>query len=196
LCLENKLGTLCLQGPPGPEEVERLIAGDLKGALARIATTEDPSPPVQKLLDCIETLQGFNQAGLDHGGKLFLLLPCEVSEGAWTVAQLLIHKEGGGARRERSETEGCRLVLVSEFSELGWVRAEVLVAGREVRVRLLSGSGESAHRLREQMPLLVENLRKQGYSVGEAICDTLDPSQLKSSVLRELAGAESFSVMA
>jgi hypothetical protein len=197
--LESRLCTLCRQGRQTPDEVDRLLSGDLKGLLARMVHEEEVAPPmVERLFKLIETLQWFNHGSLDQAGKLFLLLPCQVSDGFWTVAQLLIHKEEEGSSTSRSKAKACRIVFLAEFSNLGWVRAEVTVEGKEVRMGFLSGSADSATLLQRQLPVLIGNLKSQGFQVRDARCGMLDPDLLKHSMIHELTGVgtDSFSTFA
>lgn len=199
MSLESRLRGLSLQGRQTRDEVNRLVSGDLKGLLAGMVNTEDgASPGVERLFKLIETLQWFNHGSLDQTGKLFLLLPCQISDGFWTVAQLLIQKEEESPSKGQRKARACRIVLLSEFSSLGWVRAEVMVEGKEVRIGFLAGSAESISRLQEHLPVLIGNLKDQGFRVSEAGCDTLDPDLLKHSMVPELTGAgtDSFSTFA
>jgi hypothetical protein len=199
LCLESRLRALCQQGQQTQEEVDRLVAGDLKGLLARMVSREEVvSPLMEKLFRVIETIQWFNHESLDQACKLFFLLPCQVSDGSWTVAQLLIQREESRTSRNGKNAGGCRVVLVSEFSNLGWVRAEVTVNGKAVGIGFLAESTESAALLQEHLPVLIGNLKARGFQVDQAMCDTLDPDLLKCSMVHELTGvgAHSFSALA
>jgi hypothetical protein len=196
LCLEARLRSLCLRGRPSAEEVDRLTAGDLKGLLAKMMNGGEAVPPMAgNLHRVLEHLQWFNHGSLDQEGKMFLLLPCLASDGSWTVAQLLIAREGKGGSGERRSAEGCRVVWVSEFSNLGWVRAEATVQGKGVGIGFLSGRAESASLLQEHLPVLIGILEAQGFHVGQARCGTLAPEILKCSIVQELTGvgAPSFS---
>jgi len=198
LCLESKLRGLALQGRQTAGEVSRLVSGDLKGLLAGMLHQEDgASAGVERLFTLIETLQWFNHGSLDQAGKLFLLIPCQDSDGFWTVAQLLIHTEEASRSKGGKKAKACRMVFVAEFSNLGWVRAEVTLEDKEVSLRFLSGRADSTHRLKDQLPVLIGRVKERGFEVSDARCDTLDPDLLKHSMAQELAevGAPSFSVL-
>lgn len=189
MALESRLRALSLQGRQTPENVNRIVSEDLKGLLSRMVEKQDGAYPLmERLLNVIETLQWFNHGSLDQAGKLFLLLPCQVSDGFWSVAQLLIQKEEENFSRGRGKGKPCRIVFLAEFSILGWVRAEVRVEGKEVRIGLLAGSAESSGRLRDHLPVLIGTLKDQGFRVSEARCDTLEPDLLKRSMVQELTG--------
>lgn len=202
LCLENRLRGLVLQGRQNVDEVNRLVSGDLKGLLARtlhqLHQEDGASPMVERLFSLIENLQWFNHGSLDQAGKLFLLLPCQGPDDFWTVAQLLIQKEEGGFSKGLKRAKACRMVFLSEFSNLGWVRGEIRVEGEEVRLRFLTGSADSTCRLEGQLPVLIGHLKERGFRVSALSCGTLDPDLLKHTMVQELTavGAASFSAFA
>jgi flagellar hook-length control protein FliK len=86
------------------------------------------------------------------------------------------------------------VVFLSEFSSLGWIRAEIMVEGKEVHVEFTAAMAESTNRLREQLPILIENLKGQGFHVGQTRVTTLDPELLKHSMAQELRGAGAHSI--
>lgn len=189
ISLESRLRVLCLQGRQTSDEVNQLVAEDLKGLLVRIMDEkEGASPMLERLLKVTETLQWFNHGSLAQGGKLFLLLPCQDPEGFWTVAQLMIQKEEESPSKGQRKTRACRVVFLSEFSNLGWVRTEVMVHNKEVRIGFVAASAETMTRLQEHLPLLIGNLVDRGYQVNETSCDTLDQELLKHSMAQELKG--------
>lgn len=198
LCLENKLRGLALQGRQPAGEVSRVVSRDLKGLLAGMLHQEDgTSLGVERLFTLIETLQWFNHGSVEQAGKLFLLIPCRDSDGFWTVAQLLIQKEEGSRSKAGKKAKACRMVFVAEFSNLGWVRAEVTLKDKEISLRFLSGRADSTHRLQGQLPVLIGRVKDRGFEVRDAWCDTFDPDLLKHSMAQELAdvGARSLSVL-
>lgn len=196
MSLESRLRALSLQEGQTPDEVNRHVSQDLKGLLARMTNKEEGQLPVmERLYNFIESLQWFNHGSLNQAGKLFLLLPCQSPEGFWTVAQLLIQKEQEKPSTGQRNARTCRVVFLAEFSSLGWVRAEMMVEGKEVHMEFIAASAESTNRLQAQLPVLIENLKGQGFRVSEARVNTLDPDLLKHSMVQELTGvgAHSFS---
>lgn len=194
LLWENKLRALCIQGRAGPDNLNHLVAGDLKGLLARMARKEQGAfPLIERLLNTIENLQWMNHQGLSQAGKIFLLIPFLFFGGRWTVAQLLIQKEQEESSKERGKGKSCRVVVLAELPGLGRVRAELTIERKEVRILFQTESARSQSRLLELLPSLSERLQERGFRIREASCEVRDPDFLRQSMVHELAGMGAYS---
>lgn len=199
LAWESKLRGLALQNRLESEDLRRAAAGDLKGALAGMLKKEDTaSPAAERLLKVIETLQWVNWGSLTQTGKLLLLIPCQFSDGSWTVAELLIQKEPRDSCRDSEEGKPCRIVLTAQLETLGWVRAEATIEDKEVGILFLAESAESLRRIEDRLEALLESLRERGFRVGRARCEILAEERLSRSLVHELnaVGPQGFSAFA
>jgi hypothetical protein len=186
---ENKLRGLCMQGGAGPDDVNRLVADDLKGLLARMMSKEEESfPLIGRLLKVIENLQWCNHQGLSLTGKIFLLIPFRFSEGFWSVVQLLIQKEPEENSKGSRKGKACRVVLLTDLPSLGRVRVELAIEKKDVRIALQAESDRSGNRLRDLLPSLSMRLQEKGFRVREATCEVRDPDFLGQSLVHELSG--------
>ena len=194
LLWENKLRALCIQGRAGPDNLNHLVAGDLKGLLAGMARKEQGAfPLIERLLNTIENLQWMNHQGLSQAGKIFLLIPFLFFGGRRTVAQLLIQKEQEESSKEGGKGKSCRVVVLAELPGLGRVRAELTIERKDVRIAFQAGNARSQSRLLELLPSLSERLQERGFRIREASCEVRDPDFLRQSMVHELAGMGAYS---
>jgi hypothetical protein len=190
LVWENKLRVLCLQGRGSAEDLNRVVAGDLKGALARMVKKEQAAAPlIERLLNVIESMQCFNSGIANQSGKLLFLIPCQFPDGFWTVAQLVVQNRQDGTRKGSGKGRSCRIVLFVQLERLGFVRAEMAIQDKEVRIAFLSESPQSRSRLEAHLHVLIDRLQDRGFRVGEATCEVGDRDLLRKSLVLELADA-------
>lgn len=199
LAWENKLRVLSMQGRWSAEDLNRLVAGDLKGALARMVKKEQgASPLIERLLNVIESVQCFNSGIANQTGKLLFLIPCQFPDGFWTVAQLMVQNEQDETGKGSGKGRSCRIVLFVQLERLGFVRAEMVIQNKEVRIAFLSESPQARSWLQAHLPALIDRLQDRGFRVGEATCEVGDQDVLRKSLVLELAdvGDRSFSTFA
>lgn len=187
LLWESKLKTLALKNGLTSEAFNRLVEGDTKGLLARLARKEEGQLPViGRLLQVIEDLQWLNRESVCQSGKVFLLIPLVFSQSHWTVAQLLLQGEHGEARQGSGKGRRFRIVLLAELPGLGDMRAEMMVQAREVSIVFFTVNTEVAGRVREALPVLIRGFQDHGFTVGEARCEVRDRGSLRQSPVYEL----------
>jgi hypothetical protein len=196
LAWENKLRQAFAQGRQSAEDLNRLASGDLKGALARLMNKEEGcSPLIGRLLNVIESLQWLNFGSVNQTGNLLFLIPCQFSGGFWTVVQVLIQKEQDETHKDRGKGRSCRVVLSAQLESLGYVRAELAMEDKEVKVAFLLESAQSRSRLQAHLPDLINSLQDRGFHVREARCEVGEKDVVRQSLVHDLAdlGAHSFS---
>jgi hypothetical protein len=177
------------------ELVERLLEKDLKGMLLRRAALEgDTESLPARLASILEQIQLLNCRGLDQEGKIFLPLPFRLQDGAFTMGQLLIRvpeREGG---RARGGQEGIyRISLLLEMSELGPVRADLVISGRRIEGRFLVTARSTRTLLEEHLPALFDKLKDKGFTVGPWGCIIKEASIVLKPLLMEMAPDEDHS---
>lgn len=143
---------------------------------------------MERLLSVIETLQWFNCGSVTQSGKLLFLIPCRFPDGSWTVAELLIQKEPDETREDSGKAKTGRIVLTAQLEGLGWVRAELALENKDIRMAFLSESTPSKSRIESRLPFLIETLQGRGFRVGEAKCEVGDRDRLRHSFVHDLSG--------
>jgi hypothetical protein len=196
LAWENKLRHAFAQGRQSGSDLNRLTAGDLKGALARMMNKEEGcSPLIGRLFNVIESLQWLNHGSMNQTGNLLFLIPCQFSGGFWTVAQVLIQKEQDEAHKDRGKGRSCRVVLSAQLESLGYVRAELAMENKEISVAFLLESAQSKSRVQAHLPDLINRLQDRGFRVSEARCEVGERDVVRQSLVHDIAdlGVHSFS---
>jgi len=131
---------------------------DLKARLLRAEGQLEPGKAcsaVERALAGLETEQLFNLARgrCDEGWLVSFPISDGDVRGTWTTAHLLHRSESDGV--EEGSKDGYahreRFVLGVEFSKLGPVRAEFLMTGQEVKLRLVADRSKTASVMRRRL---------------------------------------------
>ena len=165
-------------------------AGDLKGLLLGLLTeTGSPREGVERLLAGKELEQMVNLARRQSGEGFHWSLPVADGSG-WTTATLLVHEEQEQGQAG-GDKEATRITVGVSFSRLGPVRADLLLVGGELTVRVAASRGATLRKLVERREELSAVLALSGLAVHLAIVPgaeedvSMDREALDVSLLRD-----------
>jgi hypothetical protein len=182
----------------GGQPLERLLKGDLKGILSKLLShvTEDAAD-LKRLVKAIENLQLFNRMTLEQQRTLFLPIPLQFQDGLLSVGQLLIYlpqagEEGSTESKERrgEKRDEVRVSLLLQLSNLGPIRADISLRGKEISGRFLLSSEEALSLVRDRLSTFTRSLIKKGFSILKLECRFEDPEVVKRPLFTHIFEAE------
>jgi len=184
--LEKKIG--------GAITLDKLIQRDLKGLTSRfLALKEEGGGFLKKFVSVIKNIQLLNQLGLEQDRKIFLPIPMQFPDGLFTLGQLLIHlpqKEKDSDTRKRIDKNLFRITFLLELSNLGPLRTDLTVHGKEIKGRFLITKEEGILLIKNNIPFLINKLKDNGFTVCSIECHLKDPEIVKQSLIREIIQEE------
>jgi len=186
ILLEKKIG--------GAANLDKLIQKDLKGLASRfLALKEEDGGFLKRFVSAIKNIQLLNHLGLEHDRKIFLPIPMQFPDGLFTLGQLLIHlpqKEKDSDTRKRIDKNPFRITFLLELSNLGPLRADLSIKGKEIGGRFLITKEEIKLLIKNNIPSLINKLKDKGFTVSSIECHLKDPEMVKQSLIREIIHQE------
>lgn len=176
--------------------IDRLIDTDLKALAMRFLESNklemgeaDNSVlmcKVVRFLETLEQLQLFNCNALEHKGKLLLTVPMFWDQQADNLQLLIGLQEENVSEKDAERSAGTlSLSLFLNMSKLGPVRADALVAGKQIRVVfLVSGEDVRTFFLEEEQQLR-SGLERHGFFAAHITCRVQDRIVLEHTSLVE-----------
>ncbi len=192
---ETKLKRALLAAKGRDPEPDHLIAGDLKGLLARhLGTERKGGSSLKRLFSAIEALQIFNGAGEQEQPKsLFIPVPLRWPDGFFSTGQLLIRLQPEGderARRKGGRNRPFTMVFMLELSRLGPLRADFMLRGRELTGSFLVASRQVRALIEENIPSFVHRMEEMGYRVSHLSCCIKEREVVAKPLIKELIEEE------
>lgn len=184
----------------GRDSLSRLLEGDLKGQVSRLLSRGDEKGMVLKrLVSVIEHLQLLNHLEGPQDKKVFLPVPMQFFDGQFAVGQLMIQvprKWKGDQHHGR--TGALRVSFLLELSQLGPLRADFVITGKEIRGTFLLAGKNAKAIVQKNIPAFVSRVRQRGFSVNSMECLVKDQEILGESILKEMiqGGGHSISLVA
>ncbi len=195
---EKKLKEISFQKQIGTEDFNKLIGKDLKGLGSRLLfQNAEKQVLLNRFVSAIKNIQLLNHLSLEQDNKIFLPIPIQFSDGLFTVGQLLIHirqqqkDEDGKEKRDRSFY---RISFLLEFSNLGPLRADLTIRGKEIDGRFLLSKEEGKLIVERNLPSLIKNLTARGFSINHMECHLKEAETVKHSLLKEIIQEEDCSI--
>lgn len=183
--------TLQLISETAPQlQASNLLEHDLKALLAKLmGPGTEGSSHLQKLQSVIEKIQLLSREGLEQGGKIYIPLPVQLSDGFFSVAELLLQlpsweeaqREGG-----KPVDEAFRATLLLNMSRLGPVRAEFVLRGETIEGMFLVAEHKTKEILEKSLYLLMDALADRGFMLQQVGCFVRDPETVTQSLLQEI----------
>jgi len=178
----------------GAANLDKLIQGDLKGLASRlVALKEEDGIFLKRFVSTIKNIQLLNHLGLEQDRKIFIPIPIQFADGLFTLGQLLIHlpqKEKDSDTRKRIDKNPFRITFLLELSNLGPLRADLSIKGKEIGGRFLITKEEIKLLIKNNIPSLINRLKDKGFTVSSIECHLKDPEMVKQSLIREIIREE------
>lgn len=193
LSWEGKLRKAALTRTIGRDNLNKLIEGDLKGLASRFLALKGENGVLKDVLErfvsTIKNIQLLNHLGLEQERKIFLPIPIQFSNGLFTVGQLLIHipqKGKDGDTKQGIDKKFFRITFLLELSNLGPLRADLNIKGKEIGGRFLLTKEEAKLLIEKSIPIFISRLKEKGFSVRSMECHLKDPETVKQSLIEEI----------
>jgi len=184
--LEKKIG--------GAADLNKLIQSDLKGSISRfLVLTDEEGGFLKRFVSAIKNIQLLDKFGLEQDRKIFLPIPMQFPDGFFTLGQLLIHlpqMEKDSDTRKRIDENPFRITFLLELSNLGPLRADLVINGKEIKGRFLIAKEEVKLFIKNNIPSLINKLKDKGFTVRSIECHCKDPEIVKQSLIREIIQEE------
>jgi len=168
------LGTLVSKKIGGAANLDKLMQGDLKGLVSRlVALNEKKGTPLKRFVS--------------------IPIPIQFPDGLFTLGQLLIHlgqKEKNGNTRKKIDENPVRITFLLELSNLGPLRADLSIKGKEIRGTFLITKDEIKFFIKNNIPSLINKLKGKGFTVSSIECHLKDPEIVKQSLVEEIIHQE------
>jgi len=143
--------------------INELITGDLKGLGSKIISLmEGQNDLFKSFVSTIKNFQLLNQLGLEQERKIFIPIPFQFPDGLFTTGQLLIHlhekKDSDGKEKDK---DFFRISFLLEMSNLGPLRADLVVRQKQINGRFLIVEEEAKNIIEKQLPSLIKTLEER-----------------------------------
>jgi hypothetical protein len=176
-------------------DINKLITGDLKGLASKIVfLMEGQDDLFEKFVSTIKNIQILNQLGFEQERKFFIPIPLQFPDGLFTMGQLLIHlnedkkKDGDGGKKEKNFF---RISFLLEMSNLGPLRADLVVRQKEINGRFLIVEKKAKNIIDKQLPSLKKTLEKKGFVISHFDCHIKETVDIKDTLIKEIIHEES-----
>jgi len=194
LLWERKLRDMLGRGRLRENEMQRMLATDLKAALCRsIAARPDPDHRLLTLLRCIENIQLFNrpQSGTAAERHIFIPLPLQAAPGQMPMSQLLLRVPGEKSPRGGDAGgRGFSMTFLLNLSRLGPIRIDAAVFAKRVNCRFLTVREDVRREILEQAKTLARALEGRGFVFQNLACRVRPVETVARSLLAEYVGGE------
>jgi hypothetical protein len=170
--------------------IQKLLAGDLKGLISKFITSSAREDELfNKFVSMIKNVQLLNHFGFEQDGKIFIPLPLQFSDGYFTVGQLLIQLDQYNNNRRKKKEKGndfFRISFLLELSNLGPLRADLAVQGEQISGRFLSVKEETKDVIEKNLPSFIAAFSKRGFSILHLECHLKEPKQVNDNLIKEI----------
>lgn len=195
---EAKLNELLTLKTYRHADIKRLLTGDIKGLLSKfIASNSSENELFSRLVSLIKNVQLLNHFGFEQDGKIFIPLPLQLSDGYFTVGQLLIQLgqyKDEEPRRKTKENGLFRISFLLELSNLGPVRADLAVRDKQITGRFLTVKEETKYVIEKNLPSFTEAFKKRGFSIFHLECHIQELKRVGDHLIREIIRKESCNI--
>jgi len=183
--------TLQLISETAPQlQAPNLLEHDLKVLLSKLMGPEAAgNSHLEKLQHVIEKIQLLSREGLEQGGKIYIPLPVQLSDGFFSVAELLLQLPSWEEeQREGGEPDGeaFRATLLLNMSRMGPVRAEFVLRGETIEGMFLVAEHKTKEILEKSLYLLMGALAGRGFIIQQVGCFVREPETVTQSLLQEI----------
>jgi hypothetical protein len=176
-------------------DIKRLLDGDLKGLISKIiASADGENHLLNQFISVIKNIQLLNLYGLEQDGKIFIPLPLNLSDGYYTVGQLLIQlgRYKNDEQKEKEKDNGFfRISFLLELSNLGPLRADLAVRGEQITGRFLTVKEETKSIIEKNLPSFIAALKNRGFSMLHLECHIKEPKLVNDTLIKEIIREES-----
>ena len=194
LSWEAKLRKAVLNKTISGDNLSKLIEGDLKGQASRfLAFGEEKGVLLKRFVSTMKNIQLLNKFGLEQDRKILLPIPIQFPNGLFTVGQLLIRlpQEGDDEnRKQRSDKNPFRITFLLELSNLGPLRVDLSIKGKEIEGKFLLTREEAKLLIEKSIPVFVSRMKEKGFSIRSIECHLKDPEIVTESLIKEIIQEE------
>lgn len=199
LSWEAKLKKMLLTGEKfGGRLLANTLEGDLKGLASKaLGEGEEAGTLLKRFVSTIENFQILNHLSLEQDKKIFLPIPMQFPDGLFTLGQLLIHLPQDGEEGPSKQKKGkdvCRITFLLELSNIGPLRADLAIQGKEIEGKFLVASEETKQMIEKSLPFFINRLRDLGFTVKYLECFLQEPRTVTESLLKEIVQEEGHSI--
>ncbi len=197
---EANLIKILLEKFVAKESLEQLVENDLKGLLTKILMKNEKGDiHLKRLQIALKNIQLLNQHGMKQDGKIFLPIPIQFPEGAFTVGQLVLQfppwdEESSEDRQDKDKDKTYNISFAIELSRLGPLRIEFLMQGKSVQGKFLIAEKRAKNIIEGALPAFVNILKEKGYAPEAVKCFLEDPAVIRRSLISEVFHVEDSSL--
>jgi hypothetical protein len=174
--------------------IDELITGDLKGLGSKfISLMEGQNDLFEKFVSTIKNIQLLNHLGPEQERKIFIPIPFQFPDGLFTIGQLLIHLHGNKKQNsdgKEKDKDFFRISFLLEMSNLGPVRADLVVRQKQINGRFLIVEEKTKNIIEKQLPSLIKTLEKKGFVIPHFDCHMKEPVEIKDTLIKEIVHKE------
>jgi Flagellar hook-length control protein FliK len=177
--------------------INELITSDLKGLGSKILSVmEGQNDLFEKFISTIKNVQLLNQLGLEQERKIFIPFPLQFPDNFFSMGQLLIHlnenkKDDDGKGNNK---DLFRISFLLEMSNLGPLRADLVVRQKQINGRFLIVEEEAKIIIEKQLPSLIKTLENKGFVIPNFECQMKKPFEIKDSLIKEIIHKENHNI--
>lgn len=195
---EAKLKKIFVQKVINEDNFNKLIAGDLKGLGSKfLGFKGEHEVLLNRFVSVIKNIQLLNCFGLEQEGKIFLPIPIRFPDGFFTVGQLLIQlhqKKKDEHYKKRIDKALFRVSFLLELSNLGPLRADLTISGKDIKGRFLLTNKEAKSLIEKKLPSLINSLKERGFSINHMGCHLRDSEVVKQTLIKEIVQEEGYTI--
>ena len=198
LTWENKIARMV--SGMGPDTLDTLIHGDLKGLMSKVLMDTVTSETILKpFIEVLDNIQLLNLPGSDQTRSVFLPLPLIFDGGAMGLAQILLKfpREDGAASQgvEKKESDQqYSIFMLLEMSSLGAIRAELVLKGKRIQGLFVVERKTTAESIETHLSSFSSMLVDRGFTIGYMGCQVADTEVVRQSPVEEHFPREGSSV--
>jgi len=176
------------------DNLNKLIRGDLKGLVSRfLGLEQEKGVLLRRFVSAIENIQLLNHLGLEQERKMFLPVPIQFADGLFALGQLLIHlprKEKDEGGKQKPDKNVFSISFLLELSNLGPVRADLVIKGEEIEGRFLLAKEETKSFIENNILSFISNLKDRGFKIRHMDCHLKEPGLIRQSLVNEIVQEE------
>ena len=195
---ERKLKEIFISRSFGEDDLEKLLEEDLKGLASRLlALKGDKGGPLKRFVSTITNIQLLNQLTLAQDQRIFLPVPIQLPDGFFTLGQLLISlptQEEDSNTRKKSDKNDFRISFLLELSNLGPLRSDLIIRGKEISGKFLLAREETRVLIKNKIPSFINNLKEKGFTLIRCEYHLQKPETLEQSLMREVIQMEGHTI--
>ena len=195
---ENKINEILNSKTHQQVDIQKLLAGDLKGLISKfIASAQGNDEHFNRFVSMIKNVQLLNHFGFEQDGKIFIPMPLQLPDGFFTVGQLLIQCDRyKNDRREKKEKENrfFRMSFLLELSNLGPLRADLAIQGKQISGRFLTVKEKTKCIIEQNLPSFIAAFKKRGFSIFQLECHVKEAKQVNDTLIKEIIREESCNI--